>query len=206
MARSLSQIQAEMTKLRIELNGVVEQMNHYKNDYTKEGLAKRYQDTVKRQQLDKRIAKLRDQVGQWQAGAHVASANAIEAAYPTASDATEQLSAEMAVQRILSRPGFDDDAARGVIQDMPASPVRTLLSQELAARGIVSNEMQQAMLQANDEEYSQAVSRQQQADALTHTALGQLEFLETLASDPTVKPGALQELDVSALPGADAAY
>ena len=34
MARSLSQIQAEMTKLRIELNGVVEQMEHYKNDYT----------------------------------------------------------------------------------------------------------------------------------------------------------------------------
>ena len=65
MARSLSQIQAEVTKLRIELNGVVEQMEHYKNDYTKEGLAKSYQETVKRQKLDARIAKLRDQVGQW---------------------------------------------------------------------------------------------------------------------------------------------
>ena len=206
MARSLSQIQAEMTKLRIELNGVVEQMEHYKTDYTKEGLAKRYQETVKRQKLDARIAKLRDQVGQWQAGARSASASAIEAAYPTAGDPTEQLSAEMAVQRILSRPGFDDDAAREVIQNMPASPVRTLLSQELAARGMVSSEMQQAMLQANDEEYAQAVTRQQQAEALTHTALGQLEFLESLAGDHTVKPDALQGLDVSSLPGADAAY
>lgn len=206
MARSLSQIQAEMTKLRIELNGVVEQMESYRSDYTKEGLAKRYQDTVKRQKLDARIAKLRDQVGQWQAGARSASASAIEAAYPAAGDPTEQLSAEMAVQRILSRPGFDDDAAREVIQNMPASPVRTLLSQELAARGMVSSEMQQAMLQANDEEYSQAVTRQQQAEALTHTALGQLEFLESLAGDHTVKPDALQGLDVSSLPGADAAY
>ena len=206
MARSLSHIQAEMTKLRIELNGVVEQMEHYKTDYTKEGLAKRYQETVKRQKLDARIAKLRDQVGQWQAGARSASASAIEAAYPTAGDPTEQLSAEMAVQRILSRPGFDDDAAREVIQNMPASPVRTLLSQELAARGMVSSEMQQAMLQANDEEYAQAVTRQQQAEALTHTALGQLEFLESLAGDHTVKPDALQGLDVSSLPGADAAY
>lgn len=206
MARSLSQIQAEMTKLRIELNGVVEQVEYYKNDYTKEGLAKRYQETVKRQKLDARIAKLRDQVGQWQAGARSASASAIEAAYPTAGDPTEQLSAEMAVQRILSRPGFDDDAAREVIQNMSASPVRTLLSQELAARGMVSSEMQQAMLQANDEEYAQAVTRQQQAEALTHTALGQLEFLESLAGDHTVKPDALQGLDVSSLPGADAAY
>ena len=89
---------------------------------------------------------------------------------------------------------------------MPASPVRTLLSQELAARGMVSSEMQQAMLQANDEEYAQAVTRQQQAEALTHTALGQLEFLESLAGDPTVKPSPLQGLDVSGLPGADAAY
>lgn len=206
MARSLSQIQAEMTKLRIELNGVVEQMEHYKNDYTKEGLAKRYQETVKRQKLDARIAKLRDQVGQWHAGARSASASAIEAAYPTAGDPTEQLSVEMAVQRILSRPGFDDAAAREVIQNMPASPVRTLLSQELAARGMVSSEMQQAMLQANDEEYAQAVTRQQQAEALTHTALGQVEFLESLAGDHTVKPDALQGLDVSSLPGADAAY
>ena len=85
----------------------------------------------------------------------------------------------MAVQRILSRPGFDDDAAREVIQNMPASPVRTLLFQELASRNLVPSEMQRAMLQANDEEYAQAVTRQQQAEALTHIALGQLEFLES---------------------------
>ena len=96
-----------MTKLRIELNGVVEQMEHYKNDFTKEGLAKGYQETVKRQKARCPYRKSDAyQVREWHAGAQSASASAIEAAYPAGGTCMEQLSVEMAVQRILSRPGL----------------------------------------------------------------------------------------------------
>lgn len=76
---------------------------------------------------------------------------------PTPQDDTQALAAEMQASRILNRPGMDDaSTALQWIQGTPPSPARTVVLEELQARGVLKPEYVDGALVGAHPEYAQA--------------------------------------------------
>lgn len=206
MAKSLKSIQAEIVKLNIEMNELAQSMQSMKDDYTTEGLQKRYSDTVQRRELNQKISKLREQAAAWNGGAHAAADKVVKNLKPYPLDPTARVATELAVQRVLSRPNFDADEARRVYEQSGNSWERTMLGNEFAARGLVSQEMQHGILLKNEPEYAAASDARNYADTATHVVNSQLEFLERLAGDHTAKSDATEQVNIADIPGVDVEY
>ena len=206
MAKSLSAIQAEIIKLNVEMNELAKSMQPLKSEYTPQGLQKRYADTVKRAQFGERIAKLREQAAAWNGGAHKSADDAVNKLLPYPAEPNARVATELAMQRVLSRPNLDADTAREIFEKLGTSCERTMLGHEFAARGLVSQEMQDGILKANEPEYAAAQDSRNYADTATHVLGSQLDFLERLAGDFNASSDATEQINVSDIPGADVAY
>ena len=206
MAKSLKSIQAEIVKLNIEMNELAKSMQPLKSEYTPQGLQKRYADTVKRAQFGERIAKLREQAAAWNGGAHKSADDAVNKLLPYPTEPNARVATELAMQRVLSRPNLDADTAREIFENLGTSWERTMLGREFAARGLVSQEMQDGILKANEPEYAAAQDSRNDADTATHVVGSQLEYLERLAGDHTAKSDATEQVNIADIPGVDVEY
>lgn len=210
---SLAELHNDITRTREEIVGQANRFKADRSDYSPEGLKKAYSQRVEVLGYPQQIAAYRRQVGEWEAGARAATADARAEFFPVAGDATEKLAAEMAVSRILARPGIQDQAQRMAavkreFNAMPASPERTLFAQECTARwSETSPELFEGLVSEQHPEYVELKRRGEQVGALADSARRQVDALDRLASSPDAEaPGATELVDLSALPAAQAAY
>lgn len=204
--KSLATIQAAITKAQIDSAEAHRRVTDQKGDYTQEGLQKHFNGWRKQFKVDKAIEDARKDVAAWRQGAKSAAVEMRTGFFPTAKDSNAQLAAEVQLQRILGRGELDQTKALALIGSMEASPARTLLVEEATARGIITDESIEGMLQSTSEEYHAAVIRSQQADSLANMADGQLNYLERVGEDMNTRRTELEKLTVDDVPGADVEY
>ena len=161
-------------------------------DYSDEGkrnhlkrVADQHGYTAALSKLRKAAAALPEAVAKEQAGEYAK-------VYPKAKDSTETLAAEMATQRYLQREDLtktDGDnnnlaALQAVFKEMGPSPARTMLFEEMQARGITNAEL---MRGCEAEENPALRNAQYTANAAETTARlvnEQLDDLETSLQNP----------------------
>lgn len=74
--------------------------------------------------------------------------------FPTATTDTGILAAEMQAQRLLNRPTMKDaSTAITFLSDMEASPVRTILLDELEAQGLLTNDYVNSIIHASSPDF-----------------------------------------------------
>lgn len=201
---SLSAIHTELQRVQGDLANAREIVNSERGDYTEEGAQKAYLNRIQHYNTASQLETARNQVEQVRAGALKKAADYRESIFPTASDATEQLAAELAVSRMMQRPSFDSKAALAAFDEMPASATRTLLINESVARGLVSQEAIDGHTLNNYPEYKAAKEDADKVQAVSHSVDAKINYLQRAGEQlDAPKPGATESVDVSQLPGAD---
>lgn len=77
-----------------------------------------------------------------------------DAEFPTATTDTGILAAEMQAQRLLNRPALKDaSTAITFLSDMEASPVRTIIVDELEAQGVLTNDYINSIVRSSSPDF-----------------------------------------------------
>lgn len=135
-------------------------------DFTPEGQKKQW-DQLNKKQRD-RLNQISELPGKY-AEAATNNARSIRAAHmPTSDDPQAQIAAEMAYQRIMSRPSVKSAdskfaAARSEIMALGPSPARTLILNEMADRGDVPDSFIDGLVCEESPEYKDALWQEQMA-------------------------------------------
>lgn len=204
--KSLATIQAAITKAQINSAEAHRRVTDQKGDYTPEGLQKHYNAWRKQLGVDKAIEDARKDVAAWRQGAKNAAVEMRAGFFPTAKDSNAQLAAEIKVQRILGRGELDQTKALALVESMEPSPARTLFIEEATARGIVSDESIEGLLQSTSDDYHDAVIRSRQADSIANAADGQLNYLARQGENMNTRQSELEKMNVADMPGAEIEY
>lgn len=159
-----------------------------------------YSDEGKRKQLKRvadshgytaAISKLRTAVAALPEAVAKEQAEEYARVYPRAKGSTEALAAEMATQRYLQRTALtdpDDDgnleAIRAVFKEMGPSPARTLLFEELQARGISHREIIRGCETEENPALENAKNTATAAETTARLVNEQLDDLEASLQNP----------------------
>lgn len=206
---SATDIQQQMTHLATDVHRTANRIKRRRSDLTDEGYRKEWGRLSADHKL--RAAQLAQLPERWAQQAVTARDQARAALLPTTDDPAAQMAAEATWQRVTSRPSYQSaepaarwSMVRDAVQNMPASPARTLILEEAVARGDANPETVEALLVATSDDYRAARDAanhaQTAAQILNRRAAGIMHSLDTVDADT---PGALSTVDVTAVPGAD---
>ena len=201
---SLTKIHQDLVQTQADLANARDIIRTQSGDYTPEGAQKAYANRIKSFYRPEQLAVARDQIAQVRAGAQKKAEMIRSGIFPTATDSTEQLAAEMTVNRMLQRPDFNRKAALAAFDTMPPSPARTLLMEECVARGVVSQEAVDGQALNAYPDYKAAQNDAAHVQSVSNSVEAKVNYLERageILNAPS--PGATESLDVSELPGAN---
>lgn len=206
---SAADIQAQFTHLATDVRRTGNSLKRRRADLTDKG----YKDEWGRLTADHKLraAQLAQLPDKWAAQAVTARDAIRDALLPTTDDPTAQLAAEAAWNRLTSRRAYRSAEPmerfamiRDEVQNMPASPARTLLLNEAVTRGDMKAEAIEGILKESDETYRDACKAADYASttaaALNRRADG---IMDSLTSPESKAPGAWHTFDVNNIPGAD---
>ena len=156
------------------------------SDYTPEGRRNRWErHTAKSRE---RVAQLRRLVDMYGDAVAQKKAKIREKFTPTSTDPQVQILAEMQFNRIMDRPAVKNasnpiEAAQHEIMALGATPARTLIFEEMQARGQLSSDTLDALFAASDPEYAAARTSEILAQSYQVNLNGKIdqvaEYLET---------------------------
>ncbi|MGV0397377.1 hypothetical protein ACUY3M_03450 [Corynebacterium suicordis] len=193
-------------KLRTDITHHNNRLNETKGDYTPAGLEKlREQRTAP---LRERIQELTTTATQWKDAATQKTRTIRANQFPTAEPGTTAaLHAEMQMARILGRGNINSEHTQQFF-DMEPSPTRTLLIEELQARGVISADTIEANLLNTCEEYREAKSTAETSQTAHATFTNQLNALNSAIANGHEEPGSTvwHDIDMNKIPGASTAY
>lgn len=158
-------------------------------DHTPDGNRKRWETSTARTR--ERVTQLRTLVDMYGNAVAERKAKARARLTPTTDDPQAQVAAELAYQRIMSRPNVKTakNPVEVVMQEIMAlgpSPARTLILDEMTARGEINAETVDALFASTDEEYAAACTSETLAAAYKANLTGKLNQVEErLTSTPT---------------------
>lgn len=158
-------------------------------DHTAEGNRKLWGAATSRSR--ERVNQLRTLIDRYGKAVAERKATARARLTPTTDDPQAQVAAELAYQRIMSRPAVKNaknpvEAVMGEVMALGPSPARTLILDEMTARGEISAQTVDALFASTDEEYAAACTSETLAAAYKANLTGKLDQVEErLVSTPT---------------------
>ena len=156
------------------------------SDYTPEGRRNRWERHTARSR--ERVNQLRALVDMYGDAVAKKKAKIREKFTPTSTDPQVQILAEMQYARIMDRPAVKNasnpiEAAQHEIMALGATPARTLIFEEMQARGQLSSDTMDALFAASDPEYAAARTSEILAQSYKANLNGKIdqvaEYLET---------------------------
>lgn len=214
---SLIQIESEIKQLHESIQRKASNLTAARSQLTDEGFTKQWERSTAAERA--RLAELTGVADGWAASARTAAEKVRAAQFPQPTD-SQRDGAERTAARILGR-NLDNKAAVKLLRDMEPSPAKSIVMEELQARGVIGADMVHGVLCEVSEEYRDATRTETNADAAASVlnrrlgAVGeQLEMGQrhdhgvggVVETHPTLKArdlGPLEDFPVANVPGAD---
>lgn len=211
------QIENEINQVHAEIQRKASKLNARRRELTAQGFTAEWERATAPERA--RIAELTGVADGWATSARTAAAKAKAAQLPQPTDAQRD-GAERTAARILGR-NLDNQGAVKLLRDMEPSPAKSIVMEELQARGVISPDMVHGVLCDVSEEYRDATRTETNADtaaSVLNRRLGAVgEQLEighrkdhgvggVVETSPTLKTrdlGPLEDFPVANVPGAD---
>lgn len=174
---SVRRIMAEQDKLIRAFDATKRGFKERATDYSAEGQKKLWQSHSER--FAKAVAQLHVMTDELAELSQDNVAKVRESLFPVAVDPIEKLAAEMEAQRILARGTFNDATELfPYVKSTEPSPARTIVLEELEARGLAKSEYIEGALRDGSAEYQKAIRDHNGiATAINGTVTGRNEYL-----------------------------
>ena len=155
------QIENEIRQLHESIQRKASNLTATRSQLTDEGFTKQWERSTAPERA--RLAELTGVADGWAASAHKAADKVKAAQWPQPTDAQRD-GAERTAARILGR-NLDNKGAVKLLRDMEPSPVRSIVMEELQARGVISQDMVHGVLCEVSEEYRDSTRMETNADS-----------------------------------------
>ncbi|MFR4189129.1 MAG: hypothetical protein ACLT2I_04120 [Corynebacterium variabile] len=214
---SPAQIESEINQVHAEIRRKASSLNARRGELTSQGFTAEWERATAVER--NRLQELAGVADGWATSARTAAQKIKGSVLPQPTD-EQRDGAERTAARILGR-NLDSAAAAKLVRELDASPAKTIVVEELQARGVISADMVHGVLCDVSEEYRGATRAEQAADAtagiLNRRLNGVASKLELgsvqtsgeggeVTSTPTLRDMDLSpvaDVRVAAVPGAD---